>query len=853
MSRRRRALDGLADDLRDHIERETRDNIARGMTPEEARHAALRKFGNPTRIQEQTREVWIGVRLEQLAQDLRYSLRTLRLHPAFTLVAILTLALGIGMNTAIFSVVNSVLLRPVSYPNPERLVWVADYDPNLKRDSFSSLFFTDCRARNQSYTAMAAYGYEQAALEAPRQASQVIGVAVAGDFWKIVGGRPALGRFFGPEEQNTIVISWNLFERDFGGDPATVGKPVTLDGRAFTVTGVLPKDFRFQFPMWWMAGMPQPVEMYVPLTMPKPGGMVRLVNVVASLKPGTSIAKAQAELEVMVKQVLAASGLRPPPWGMKLHVEPLRDTLTVSSRPALLILLAAGAFVLLIAAVNIANLLLARATTRQREIAIRAAVGAGRARLIRQLLAESILLALLGGAAGLLLARWGVAVLIRMAPGAIPRLAETNIDVAVLTFTLLVSVITGVLFGAGPAFALWRTNLHDALKDATRASTGFVGLRLRRLLVGAELALAIVLLTGAGLMVKSFWRMSARPPGFSPQSVLMMKVRLAGGPYTARPARDAYMRSLLDRLQSTPGVQAAGISNWFLLISGALPNDASPSQTHVLRILTTSPGYLKALGMQLVKGRWLTDTDSANTILLNESMARLAYGARDPIGQEFPLRDEKATVVGIVKDLKYSQLDADPPPESYKPFPQLGIFSGVNIAVRVSGDVSAAGPAIEKQIFGIDATQPPYAVETLEQALSDSIAPRRFNLFLLGTFAAAALLLALVGIYGVIAYSVAERTREIGVRMALGAQRNQVVRMVVTEGMTVALVGIFIGITASSLLMRLMASLLYGVKPNDPSTFAAVSAALAVTALAACCIPAAKAAWVDPTVALRYE
>jgi putative ABC transport system permease protein len=699
---------------------------------------------------------------------------------------------------------------------------------------------------------MAGYGPQQAAMVTPKDAEQVSGVVIAGDFWALTGVRPALGRLFGPREQDAVVLAWDLFARQFAADPHVIGRSVAVDGRAVTVTGVLPKDFRFQFPMWWQSVEPRPVEAYFPLP-EKDIAMGRTVNVVASLTPGVRSARAMAELDVLEKR---AQQDRPPQFRRPtagLRIQPLADYLTSAARPALLVLLAAGAFVLLIAVLNIANILLARATVRQREIAIRAAVGAGRARIIRQLLAESVVLALAGGAAGLVLARTALAILIRLSPNAVPRLQETGIDGRVLAFTLAVSVGTGILFGFGPALALWCGNLHDALKDGARTSAGTAGLRLRGLLVAGETALAIVLLVGAALMLKSFWRMYAHPPGFAPESILTMRVRPTGRQYDEKPAHAAYIRELLPRVESAPGVEAAGVSVWFLFEGVPFPSDTSPNQQHTIRLNAMSPGYLKALGVRLLKGRWLGDSDSdGHVVLLNESMARQAFSALDPLGRRIST-PEPATVVGIVGDLKYSQLDADLPAEIYIPYEQLPFPGGSSVAVRTAGDASRMAPAIRKLISGIDPTQPVYNVKTLEQALSDAIAPRRFNLFLLGTFAAVALLLAMVGIYGVIAYAVAERTREIGVRMALGAQRPEVVRMVVRDGMRMALAGVAAGLAGAWSLTHLIDSMLYGVKANDPATFAAVAAVLAATAMLACLIPALKAARVDPMVALRYE
>jgi len=844
-----RHLKNLDQEIRDHIERETVANIEKGMAPGDARAAALRAFGNPTRVAEETREVWSIVWLEQLWQDVRYGIRVLLRNPGFTGVVVLTLALGIGMNTAVFSVVNAVLLLPIGYPHPERLVWLGDYDTFLKRDLVRTSDFLAWRDQARSFSGIAAYGRQQTAIATARGATNVNGIAVGGDFWSITGARPALGRLFRPEEQNAIVLAWDLFEREFSGDARMIGQTVMLDGRAATITGVLPKDFRLEFPRWWIVSDGQPVEAYLPLATGPRKRLLGGVQVVGALKPGLGTRQALAELEVLEKPLLK----QPPSRDRaNLHVEALQAQLAGNARPALLVLFAAGVFVLLIATVNIMNLLLARATARRKEIAIRASVGAGRARVIRQFLTESLILAMLGGAAGLALARGAIALLIRISPNAVPRLEEASIDGLVLAFTLGISAGAGIVFGVGPAVALWRSNLHGALKESARSSSSSSGLRIRRLLVAGEFALAIVLLTGAGLMLKSFWLMNVHPPGFSPESVLIVKVRPK---YPSKDAQTAYLSQLVERVESAPQVDAAGISMW-VAYSGvpAFPNDSSPVQTHTVRLNFVSPGFLKTMRTTLLKGRWLTAADPANMILLNESFWHEAFGTADPVGRVLQL-DQPFTVAGVVSDVKYSKLDAAPPPEAYLPIRQLPMLPGlpIDVAVRTGGDPLAVATAIRNLISEIDPSQPVYGVTTLDRALSDSIAPRRFNLFVLGTFAATALLLALVGIYGVIAFSIAQRTHEIGIRMALGAQRAEVVGMVARDGMSMALSGMAIGFAAAAGFTRLMQSLLYDVKPADPATFAVVAAALAIAALAACWGTALKAALVDPMVALRTE
>jgi putative ABC transport system permease protein len=567
--------------------------------------------------------------------------------------------------------------------------------------------------------------------------------------------------------------------------------------------------------MWWAAAQPEPVDAY--LTLPRPGeGIAQSMQVVAALKPGATVQQAQSELNSLEQHLGRTENLR---------VEPLDRQLGGASRKTLLILMAAGACVLLIAIVNVANLLLARATLRYREVAIRAAVGAGRGRVLRQMLAESLLQSLAGGAAGLLLARGAIAVLIGISPYAVPRLAETTIDARVLLFTLALSVAAGLAFGALPALTLRRGDLQEALKSGTRNTSTGGGLRVRRCLVAAELALAIVLLTGAGLMLKSFARMNAHAPGFDPDDVAVMKVRFTGGRDP-----DAFVRDLLRRLDTLPGVRAAGVSCWI-------------QQNQ--RINAVSPGYLKAFGMRLRKGRWLADNE-AHAALINESMARRTFAGLDPVGRQV-LLPRPYTVVGVVADVKYTRLDADPPPEVYVPIERAPDLYGLEIAATPKSIL----PALRREVQQIDPSLPVFDVKTLGEALAQSIAPRRFNLFLLGGFAAAALLLAVVGIYGVTAYSVAERTREIGMRMALGARRSQVAAMVVREAVPYALAGIAAGLIATWALAAVLASLLYDVQPTDPATYAGVAILLTLVAVTACLGPAWKAASIDPLVALR--
>ncbi len=859
--KRRRHLKDLDQDIRDHIQEETQDNIARGMTPDEARQAALRKFGNILRVQEDTREVWSFVFLEQLFQDLRQGLRMLRRNPAFTAVVILTLALGIGVNTAVFSVVNAVLLRPLPYPGADRIVAYSDGISQSRAENFkpgiAGADFFEWRAQAKSFEGMAGYDYRDATLASSNDAGQLRVALIAGDFWAISGCQPVLGRLFAQDEpQGSIVFSHKFFEQRLGGDPHVVGKAMILDGQPVTVTGVLPPDFQFLFPQERSGLTVSDMEAFIPAPrLMRSGGQRMRVFVIAKLKPAVPIESALTELRVIESRILQAYPDRWFPGIARMALLPLQERLVKNVRRALWILQVAGVFVLLIACANIANLLLARAAARRREIAIRSAIGAGAARVLRQFLVEGLLLALLGGVAGLVTAQLAIAMMMRLGGQAVPRLAEVGIDGWVLGFTLILSLGSGVLFGFGPALSLWNTSIQDALKDeAGSSSTGSRGLRVRRFLVALELALAIILLTGAGLMVKSFWRMYANPPGFAPENTLTMRVSLSGPQYGDKARRLAYVQELVRRIESVPGVQAAGIARTDLLLLQSA-NPAVPPVVEQFQESLVSQGYFGAIGMRLVSGRWITDGDARENTVINETMARRVFGDRDPIGQRIERLGRPVLVVGVAANLKYSKLDADPGPEIYQPYGQSLGSGGVTMTVvaRVPGDPLGIAPAARRLISGIDPTQPVYKMESLQQALSDSIAPRRFNLFLLGTFAAAALLMAVVGIYGVIAYSVTQRTREIGIRMALGAQRGHVVRMVVRQAMGIALWGIAVGIGAALGLTRWMSALLYDVRPNDPSTFALVAILLTVTAAIASWGPALKAALVDPLIALRHE
>jgi putative ABC transport system permease protein len=882
MSRRRRALDDLEADIRDHIERETQENLERGLPPDEARRQAMLTFGNVALAKEAARAVWIPVWFEQLVQDARDAVRTLRRNPGFATVVVLTLALAIGMNTAVFSVFNGVLLRPIPYPDSNRLVWLSLHG-DTPFNAMPITEFAAWREQATSFELMVAYENTQDhTLQTPDGGTQVRNAWVSHDFWALTGARPALGRLPEPGEDDVLILSHGFFERWFESDPAVLGRVVTMPGgRQLTIVGVLARDFRLQLPQEALGPALElrSVDVYRPYGggtargQPRGTGVLVPVRVVAKLAPNATIEQARTELETIRSRLAQAS---PVPFldEATLRAVPLQEQLVGRARPALWLLLAAVALVLLIACANVANLLLARASARQRELAVRVSVGAGRARVMRQFLAESLVLALLGGAAGLLLASWSLDAIVSLMPAeAMPRLADVTIDGRVLAFVLGASLLTAFLFGLAPALILQRVNPQDVLKQsAARTSATSRGLRGRRGLVAIQLALAVVLLSGAGLMVKSFWRMHTHPPGFDPERVLTMKVTFTAPDYVPGERRHAYVDELLGRVHGVPGVEAAAITATggasplvHVAREGAPPPAPDRESSPLTHVYAASAAYARAIGLRLVSGRWFTDAEPAPGVVISESVARRYLGGvDDAIGRRIqicyaaapgaPCPVLVAPILGVVGDLKYARLDAGPNPEIYVPYRHYprGFFQFTAV-VRTAADPLASAAEIRKQITDIDRTLPIVDVMTLERALADSIAPRRFNLLLLSAFAAAALLLALIGIYGVTAYVVAQRTPEIGVRMALGARRIQIVRMVAGDGMRPAAAGILIGLAGALALTRFLETLLYDVQPTDPQTFAVVAALLGATVLIACCGPAIKAALVDPIIALRSE
>ena len=825
-----------------------------------------RALGSVALAREQSREVWMPGGFAQIGQELRYGLRALRRSPGFSAVVIATIAIGIGMSTAVFSVFNAVLLRPLSFQNPDRLVWLG-LQSQIPSGAIPATEFVAWREQATSFARLVAYENTQDhTIQTAEAGTQARNAWVSDEFWSLAGVQPALGRLPQPAEPDVIVLSYGFFARWFGGDHSAIGKTARVNGRDITVIGVMPRGFQPHVPQEAIGPSldRKEIDTYrqYPGFPPQERGRGVLVRVIGELKDGVSAETARAEVET-IRDRLELTSPQPFLDTATLTMVPLNERLVGASRRALWILLAAVTCVLLITCANIASLLLARTATRQREIAIRMSLGAGRARVLRHFMIESLVLALLGGVAGLLVARWSIATILTMLPDAVPRLTEAILDGRVLLFAFLASLATALLVGLAPIVSQATVRTHDALKEGTTTAP-VRSLRARRLLVTVELALAMVLLTAAGLMVKSFWRMTTHPAGFAPERILTVQVMFAAPDYLDRQRRSTFVEDLLPRLQSLPNVQAASITT-----GGASPmmpfqiQDAPPQPEQERRptalLHAVSAGYLRAMGLSLLRGRWVEDAEPEPVVVITEILARREFETDDPIGHQVQLSGPPnqppvvATIVGVVGDVKHTKLDADPQLEMYIPFrhhPTLLRFTAI---VRTPQDPVSLAPAVRTVLADMDRTLPVFQAMTLEQALIDSVAPRRFNSFLLGTFAAAALIATLVGIYGVVSYSVAQRTREIGVRMALGARPFDVVRLVTVQSVRMIAAGIVAGIAGALLITRAMASLLYQVEPTDPQAFAVVTVVMALTALAVSVGPAVKASLLEPVLALRSE
>ncbi len=867
----------MEEEMRAHVEMKTQANIAAGMDPTAARHTALRQFGWAESIKETCREQRGVSWLENLVQDLRYGARQLRRNPGFTVVATLTLALGIGANTAIFSVVNGVLLKPLAYQEPERIVTILleGWNPVSPAD------FLDWRAQSHGFTGMAAAEFWDGTLTGGDRPESVRALRVGEGMFQILGVPPLLGRTFQPDDfqagkDHVVVLSHRLWQRRFGGNPNIVGQSLALNGESYQIVGIMPPPFQFA-PFWaTKAEFWAPLDL-TPRATQRGGNSLR---VFARLKPGVARAQAQAEMDAIWQRL--ARAYPDSNSGRTVRVDTLLEKVVGNIRPALLMLVGAVIFVLLIACANVANLLLVRGASRQKELAIRAALGASRWRTIRQLLTESVLLSVLGGGLGLLLGVWGVGMLKRMLAVQatairMPRTAEITLDSTALLFTLGVALLTGLVFGLAPALQAAAPDLHGALKRSGRGATeGRGGHRLRSALVITEIALALVTLAGAGLMLRSFARLEAVDSGFVPDKVLSFVVSLHGESDLVAERREAFYRQLSEKISALPGVISAGAVNhlplagdlWdrWLHIEGrpvAKPNDGFGAIYRVCR-----PGYFQTMGITLERGRDFTDQDKSDTpgvMVINEQLAREQWRGEDPVGRRVTFDDTGInakwfTIVGVIKNVKQHDWSEDVHNEIYLPFQQspwlsdpTGPYLSMTLVVRTSTNPLGLVTAARNAVWSLNGNIPVSSVTTLEQVVSDAVWQPRFNLMLITLFAVLALTLACVGIYGVMAYTVTQRTQEIGIRMALGARNGDVLRLVLGHGIKLALLGAALGLTGAFGLTRLMTSLLYQVKPGDPVTFVCVPALLLLVTLSACWLPARRAAKTDPLIALRRE
>ncbi|HYC53108.1 MAG TPA: ABC transporter permease [Gemmatimonadaceae bacterium] len=861
------------DELAFHLEMRTKEFMEQGLPADEARQRARESFGDVQRIvgdlrheraernsERGRRDWWIG-----LQSDIRYAFRSLRKNRAFAAAAIATLALGIGANSAIFSIVNNVLLRPLPFPTSERLAVLWGKYPNYGRANLSLPDFRDWRDQARSFEHVAARHSVAFNFTGGEEPVQLRGDRVTANFFAALGVQPMLGRAFRPEEEVgehlVVILSHGFWQRQFGGDAGIVGSTVPLSGRPYTVVGVMPPHFRF-------AG---DKDVWSPARTDTPTAHRRseYLDAFGRLKPGVSIEQADTEIATIAQRLsVQYPGTNA---NFQSEVVSLHEDTVADVRPALLVFTGAVGLVLLIACANVANLLLARAAAREREIAVRSALGASRGRLVRQLLTESVLISVIGGGLGLLLAVWGIGALRSTNTSLLPRIGEVRVDLAVMGFSLLLSLVTGLLFGLAPALRMVSNRLHDSIKEGARGAAGGAVTRFRNSLVLAEVALAVVLLVGAGLLIRSFEKLNRVDPGFDPRGVLTYQAGFPAARYGQTSALPAVYDQLMERTRVIPGVRGVAVSNTLPTLgigyaSFAIENvpfPASDPNTGPIDVqpYTVSPDYFKVMGIRLTQGRGIEsrDVDGAGDVAVinTEMVRRFIPAGRNPIGMRVTFGNPADTagwwtIVGVADVVAQQGLAAKPYAQIYLPIAQAPRRS-VYVTVKTDGDPMALVPSVRQALRSVDSEVPLSDVATMTERLSTDIAATRVSVTVLSIFAALAMVLAAIGIYGVLAYAVAQRTREIGIRMALGASAGVVRRLIVRQGMTPAIIGVAVGLAGAFYLTRLMEKLLFGVAPSDPATFAMVAIFLAMVAFLASFVPARRATRVAPTEALRYD
>ena len=872
---RETVIDDIDREMRLHLELEVEANIKAGMTPAEAREKATRSFGNVNRAVDAAYDVKGGGLLETLTQDIRYGVRMLAKHKAFTSVAVITLALGIGANSAIFSVVNQLLLRPLPYRDAERVVMLWEVTPEGRhQNSVSRANFRAWREQATSYQNIAAFSDQRVNLTDSGEPEELSVQFATPEIFKVLGVDPLLGRTLLPEDaeagrSSVAVLSYGLWQRRFGGQPNIVGQQVTLNSVKVTVVGVMPQNFQFFIPARSATG--RPAELWTVLPMPTGGSANergRFLGTVGRLKDGVTADHAGAELRTIAARLSDEF----PEFNKNYTAEvlPLREQFFGSVRRPLLLMLGAVAFVLLIACANVANLLLSLATSREKEIAVRAALGARRSRIIRQLLTESLLLALLGSTLGLIFAWLGIKALMLISPRDLVNLQSVGLNFTVLAWTLGVSLLTGIIFGLAPALHISRLNLNDSLKEGgkSESSQASGSRRLRSALVVSEIALAVVLLASAGLLIRSFIRLQQVDRGFNTDNVLTMVVRLPGARYPEDPQVVNFFTQTLERVRQLPTVKSAGMVNYLPLYGGLGSTtgfkilgrpEPPPGQDPSTDVRVVDAGYFGTMGIPLLRGRNFSDNElreAKQVILINEALARQHFPNEEPIGKRLDVamfeKPTPAEIIGVVGNVRYDSLIDASPPAVYFPHPDLA-YSFMTLVVRTEGEPAAIAPAIQREIRSLDPNQPVSDVRTMNQVMSEWVSRSRFNTLLLALFAGLATLLSAVGIFGVMNYSVALRTRELGLRLAVGAQPRQVLLLVLKQGFLLTLVGVGLGLAAAFALTRLLSGLLFGVQAFDLTTFASISVFLVMVSLLACYLPARRAMRIDPLSALRYE
>jgi predicted permease len=866
--RRQNPAQELDEEIRSHLRMEEQENLEAGLSPKEAHYRAMQRFGNIPLAKERSKEMWQWTSVEGFLQDLRFGFRQLRNNPGFAAIAILTLALGIGANSAMFSLIDGVLLKPLPFHQPDRLVnlWEVTPKRNLPPVPPPVGNYLDWRKMNHSLASIAAFTQAAFSLTSTSEPERYIGALCDEGLFPTLGVAPALGRAFTaddnlPGRDTVAILSDGFWKRRFGGDPHILGQQIILDGRSRTIVGVMPEGFSFppQSVVWTPFGWSDELRSRRDW---------HDIRAIGRLKDGVSLTQAQADFSA-----IAANLARQYPvfnQGELIKVAPLMEDIVGQIRPAFLILLAAVGFVLLTACANVANLLLAKAAERARELAVRASLGAGRARILRQLLVESLLLSLTGGLAGLVLAVVAIRTVVATAPASIPRLTGIHLDWPVVLFTLGLSLLTGIVFGIAPAWSASRADVHSVLKEGARGTTKQGGLR--GTLVVAQVIAAVVLLAGAGLLVRSFYSLLQVDAGFNAEHVMTARLVPAPSKYNDHPDLQIQLaRNILHNVAALPGVEnsaigsdipIAGNPNFIMRMEG---QEVTPSQAPVTAFFSVTPAYFDAMGMRLVEGRLLNDRDVAGTpfvAVVNQTLAHKFFPGQSAIGKRievtFRTPPRWREIVGVVADVHIDGLDMAAPVQVYGAFLQipgasLAFTPAMSVVVKTKQDPAVLGAELKEAIYRADRSQPVFALQTMREVVGKSVGDRRFALLLIAAFAALALFLAALGIYGVISYSVTQRTPEIGIRMALGAKASQVVWMIERQGLILVSIGLLCGILAALGMTRFVKGMLFGIRPADPFTFLCVAGLLLAVALVASYLPAWRASRIDPINALRHE